>query len=273
MLAPWFKHFWPRIPVGWCFSLCHVQHVQQSWTNGLNTNSQQTEERQNGGSACGIRISQSMFFSYSWLPDLHFNSCCRKVVIGLALTGLNVVLLFHNLDAFESHSSMSWFPWASFKWKRHLKEGRFHHSHSLRQTYAAEKWRSPWSPWSPLPTEPWKGQSLQLQRHRRWRIWFPWHWHKTPRRWWNFEVNPGLCQLWPYHQVNNYHMQRGILVSIWLSENIWDMTIRCFCHLVAAKASMNWIFLLVTFWKKRRLSDTSSAPRRRSLRILLRNKW
>ena len=48
--------------------------------------------------------SQSMFFSYSWLPDLHFNSCCRKVVIGLALTGLNVVLLFHNLDAFESHS-------------------------------------------------------------------------------------------------------------------------------------------------------------------------
>ena len=51
--------------------------------------------------------SQSMFFSYSWLPDLHFNSCCRKVVIGLALSGLNVVLLFHNLDAFESHSIQS----------------------------------------------------------------------------------------------------------------------------------------------------------------------
>ena len=49
-----------------------------------------------------------IFFSHSWLPSLPLNSWRCKVLVGVALTGaltgLNVILLFHNLDAFESRS-------------------------------------------------------------------------------------------------------------------------------------------------------------------------
>ena len=47
------------------------------------------------------KTSHSLFLSYAW-PICKGH--CWKLVIGLLLVGLNVVLLFHNLDAFESPS-------------------------------------------------------------------------------------------------------------------------------------------------------------------------
>eukprot|EP00438_Fugacium_kawagutii_P014812 Skav234786 [mRNA] locus=scaffold69:46519:64099:+ [translate_table: standard] len=46
--------------------------------------------------------TDSAFFSHSWLPTAFLKSWCQKLLIGLVLTAVNVVLLFYNLDAFES---------------------------------------------------------------------------------------------------------------------------------------------------------------------------
>ena len=52
------------------------------------------------------KASDSIFFSHTWLPTPSWNSWRCKVLIGLGLTGVNVILLFHNLDAFESRSAV-----------------------------------------------------------------------------------------------------------------------------------------------------------------------